>query len=83
MSKEQDHKETLKKWIIENSKVEGADKITFSTPILEQKILSSLKVMEMIVFLESVKGSPVDVEQLKPGAFSSIDTIYDRFIKES
>lgn len=79
MSRESELKEKLKEWIIKNSRSEKVNEINNATKILEEKIVTSLQIMELIVYLEQLTGRPVNPDQLKPGAFSSIEHIYDVF----
>ena len=50
------------------------------TPIIDQRIISSLQLMDLILMLERLSDSPIDVEMLKPGAFRDINTIYRNFL---
>jgi acyl carrier protein len=56
--------------------VEGLDD---QTPILESGILSSLDVVELILFVESLRGEEVDVDRIEPESLTNIDTLYDTF----
>ena len=37
--------------------------------------------MDLILFLEKLSGRPVEVEQLKAGAFRNIDALYQNFFQ--
>jgi acyl carrier protein len=70
---------TLRDWVVRtNGKVTAAD-VADDTPILERRIVKSLDVMDLILFLEELRGRPIDVEALKPGVFRSIDAIWTNF----
>lgn len=75
-------KSTLRRWIISNSKSQEASTMTDETPIIERRILSSLQVMDLILYIESLRTSPLDPESLKPGVFSSVNKIYEAFFHE-
>lgn len=78
---EQEVKLSLRKWIIEkNGKIQSKD-LKDDTPIIEQRIISSLQIMDLILFLEKLRGDAIDVENLKPGVFRTIDIIYNNFFK--
>lgn len=82
MNEESRMKDELRKWIAaKNGKIE-ADQISDETAIIEQRIISSLQIMDLILFLEKLTETPVEVESLKPGAFKNIDSIYRNFCKE-
>ena len=49
------------------------------TPILGAGLLSSLDVVELILFIESLRGSEVDVDSIEPEALTSIDTLCSTF----
>jgi len=69
----------LRDWIVKTSgKVQPAD-VADDTPILERRIVKSLDVMDLILFLEELRGAPIDVEKLKPGVFRDIDAIWQNF----
>ena len=73
-------KAALKEWIAKKSggKVAAAD-LKDDTEIIEQRIISSLQVMDLIMHLERLRGKPVEVESLKPGAFSTVAAIHANF----
>lgn len=76
----EDIKLALKEWIAKKSggKTALAD-LKDDTPIIEQRIISSLQVMDLIMYLEKLRGKPVEVESLKPGAFSTVSAIHANF----
>lgn len=72
-------KQALKEWIVKvNGKIAIGD-LKDGTPIIEQRIISSLQVMDLILHLERLRGRPVEIESLKPGVFGTLDTIYRNF----
>jgi hypothetical protein len=56
--------------------------ITDDTRLIEQRIISSLQVMDLILFIEHLSNRRVEVDEISPGAFASIDSIYATFFKE-
>lgn len=83
MKKAEKIKQSLREWVVKtNGKVQLQD-ITDQMSIIEQRIISSLQVMELILFIEQLSGKPVDVEDLQPGAFRNIETIYQHFFNEA
>ncbi len=72
-------KQEIKNWVLrKNSKVSPAD-VEYTTPLLEKKIISSLHVMELILYLEKLSGKKLKLDQLKPAVFQNIETIYSHF----
>lgn len=74
-------KDTLRHWIATRSGRVAADAIADDTLILERGIVSSLHVVELIAFVEGMREQGLHVEELRPGAFRSIDTIYAAFFR--
>ncbi len=81
MKTESEIKEALRAWVLKKSKRPEAAQVTDQTSLLESRIISSLQVMELILEIERLKGSNLDIKQLKAGAFQNIDTIYTSFFK--
>jgi len=73
----------LREWIIERSKSPPTWEFTDTTEILEEGILSSLDVVEFVLYIESLLGEEVDVDDIGPEVFTSIDTLYDSFFAKS
>jgi acyl carrier protein len=70
---DEDLRAALREWIVRTGGRAGA--LRDDTPILEQRILTSLHVLELILFLERLTGRPIEVERLRPGAFRDVDSI--------
>jgi len=80
MRTEREVREALREWIARKSggKVE-VHALTDQVPIVEQRIITSVQVMDLILFIERLRGRPVDVERLKVGVFRNVDAIYASF----
>lgn len=70
----------LKHWIVEHAK-NPVDTLNDDTPFLEEGILSSLDIVEFVLYIESLRGEEVDTEAIAPEAFQSVDTLYDTFFR--
>lgn len=81
MKSEAEYKEELLKWVLKVSTKVKPDELTVTTPLIETRIISSMQVMELILFLEKLKGSRLNMKAVKPGAFTNIETIYNAFLK--
>ena len=83
MNDEAETKRALREWVARaNGKIRAED-LRDDTPIVEQRIITSLQVMDLILQIENLSGRSVDAEQLKPGAFHDINTIYQNFFREA
>jgi len=69
----------LRRWVVERSGMEKSRVLDDETRILEKGILSSLDVVELVLFIESLRGSEVDTEEIDPDVFSSINSLYKAF----
>ncbi len=70
----------LKEWIVRRSKKQlPSGDPRDDTPLVEQGILSSLDVTAFVLYIESLRGEEVDVDDLNPEAFENVDSIYKTF----
>lgn len=79
---ESDIKGRLRDWIVKHSKAPGKAAFTDDTHILEEGILSSLDIVEFVLFIESLRGEDVDTDDIEPQVFTSINTLYAAFFAQ-
>lgn len=72
-------RDALRRWIADVSGKTSVEKLADDTPLFRSGILKSVQVSDLILYIEELAEHPVDVEQIKPGVFSDIDTIYCNF----
>lgn len=72
-------RERLREWVVARSGRIRAEDLRDDTPILEQRIITSLQIPELMLLIEELSGRPVDASRLKPGAFRDIATIERNF----
>jgi len=68
----------LRDWIVGRAK-DKPDEMKDDTPVLEKGILSSLDVVELILFIEQLKGDEVSVDALEPDSIRDVNAIYETF----
>ena len=78
MKNESEIRTHLARWVAERSNTRPED-ISGATAILDQRLITSLQLMELILEIELLAGNSLDVSRLRPGAFRDIDTIYKNF----
>jgi acyl carrier protein len=69
----------LRQWIAGVSDKTSAENLRDDTPLFRNGILKSVQVSDLILYIEELAERAVDVEQIKPGVFRDIDTIYRSF----
>jgi acyl carrier protein len=72
-------KSQLREWIVNRAKTPPGPGFDDQTPILDEGILSSLDVVEFVLFIESLRGDDIDLDDIEPEAFTSVETLYDTF----
>ena len=73
----------LRNWIVKHTKAPAkAAAFTDDTKILEEGILSSLDIVEFVLFIESLRGEDVDTDDIEPEVFTSINTLYAAFFTQ-
>jgi hypothetical protein len=77
-----DARQALFAWIERKAKGLEGGVLTGTTPLLSARHLRSLQIPELLLYLEELRGSPVDVTQLRAGDFEDIDTICARFLTD-
>lgn len=76
---ESEVRNTLRAWILKHAKTPPGAEFNDQTQILEDGILSSLDIVEFVLYIESLRGEDVNVEDIEPEVFTSIDTLYAAF----
>lgn len=83
MKTETEIRQALREWIVQKNGKIGPEEIDDEMPLIERRILASVHVLDLILFLEELRGSPIDAESLRPGAFRSVSAIYRHFFPGS
>jgi acyl carrier protein len=79
---EQEIRAKLRDWIAKHSKAPGKANFSDDTKILEEGILSSLDIVEFVLFIESLRGEDIDTDDIEPAVFTSINTLYTAFFTQ-
>lgn len=74
----------LRDWIVSRSKIPVSEgELDDDTPIIEVGYLSSLDIVEFILYIESLRGEEIELEDLEPEMFVSTNTMYQTFFAPS
>lgn len=79
---EQQIRTKLRDWIVKHSKSPEKASFADDTKIIEAGILSSLDIVEFVLFIESLRGEDIDTDDIEPTVFTSIDTLYAAFFTQ-
>ena len=71
----------LRAWILAGGRVASGE-LRDDTPLLDTRIVTSLQLVELILYLEELRGRALDPERLAPGSFRDIDSICRNFLEE-
>ncbi len=79
MKSEHEIRRLLRQWIVQHSKQDvAAQDFDDATPILENGLLSSLEVAELVLFLEHLLGAEIPLADLEADVFHSVDALWQR-----
>ncbi len=74
-------RDALRQWLAEKNGAIAQDQLSDDFPIMEQRVITSLQVMDLLLFIEELRGQSLDVRDIHPGVFRSIETICQAFIE--
>jgi acyl carrier protein len=83
MKSEAEIRQALRDWVIKTNGRIQPKELNDETPLIEQRIISSLQVMDLIFFIEKLSGRSIEVDDLKVGVFRSINVLYDNFFRNA
>jgi len=75
-------KERLRAWILEHGRRVDPSELTDETPLLERRILTSLQLADLLLFLEELRDRPVDIESLTGSSFRDLGSMVKAFLPE-
>lgn len=73
----------LHDWILKHAKTPPGPSFSDKSLLLEDGILSSLDIVEFVLFIESLRGEDVDIDDIDPKVFTSIDTLHAAFFAKA
>lgn len=75
---EQEVRARLRQWILAHAKG-GVTELTDQTRILESGMISSLDIVEFVIFIEELRGEEIATDDIEPEVFTSVDTLWEGF----
>ena len=72
-------RDAVRAWILQKVPKLDPAQLADDTQILKERVITSLHIMELILFIESRRHGSIDRTRMKPGNFQSIQSICDAF----
>lgn len=69
-------------WVRSHGTPAGGEPLDGQTPIIAWRVITSLQLPDLILYIEEISGRRVDVGQLTPGVFRSVDSLCRHFFGE-
>jgi acyl carrier protein len=69
----------MRQWILDHSKSAARYPLNDQTQILEQGFLTSLDVVELVLFLEELRGAEIEADDIDPEVFACVDSLWNAF----
>ena len=70
----------LKEWIVDRSKIPvTTEQLADDANIIDDGYLTSLDIVEFILYIESLLDEELDLDELEPEMFTSTNTMYETF----
>ena len=66
-------------WVASQSTVFNGEAVSSDLAIISKRIITSVQLMDLILYLEHLRGTPINPRHIKPGAFNTVDSIYQHF----
>jgi acyl carrier protein len=76
-------RQTLREWVLRKARGVAPEHVTGETLLLEQRLITSLHIAELIMLVERLSGASVNVRELTPKDFESINAICARFFSDA
>ena len=77
-----DIKDELRQWFSQHNQNIVAEDITDDTELIKDRIITSIQVMELMLFIEEKSNQVIDLEKIKKGSFASVNNICSNFFSE-
>jgi hypothetical protein len=84
MKNETEVRLAVREWLTKNASkrkrgTAPSPELTDETLIIDQGVVSSLKLMQLVVFIGELRGSPVEMDGVAPAQLASVNAIWTHF----
>lgn len=70
----------VRRWVLERNPDLPADRLRDDTPLLRDRLVTSVQVLDLLLLVESLRDAPIDPADLTAGSFADVDTIARVFL---
>jgi hypothetical protein len=75
-----DARGALRRFVLDRNPGLAPQALGDDTPLLTERLVTSLHLVDMLLLLESMRRAPIDVRRMSPSSFRSIDSIVTTFL---
>ena len=75
-----DARVALRQFVLDRNPALTPQALGDDTPLLTERLVTSLHLLDLLLLLESMRQAPIDVRRMSPDSFRSIDSIVDTFL---
>jgi len=72
-------KQSLRQWLVDKRKIADPSQLADDTALLDSGMLRSIDVADLLIYIEFMRERPIDISDLQPGVFGSINSIAAQF----
>ncbi len=72
-------RQALRQWVESRAEAAATGSVDDQTPLIASRLLTSLQVTDLLLYIEELRARSIDASSLRPGVFRDIDTIYATF----
>jgi len=72
-------REALRQWVESRAVGLAPGALDDQTPLIASRLITSLQVTDLLLFIEELRAASIDPSSLQPGVFRDIDSIYATF----
>jgi hypothetical protein len=72
----------VRSWVLAANPGRDAAGLTMYTPLIRERWLTSLRITDLLLLVEELRGAPLDPRTLVPGAFRDLATIERTFLPQ-
>jgi len=75
-------REALRQWVKDRVPEHTVVALDDKTPLIGSRLITSLQVTDLLLFIEELRSESIDPSSLRPGVFADIDAIYASFFAD-